>query len=159
MPVLFENKGQIGPIKDKCSWERDKILTEPERGESEQGKSQRKLKIPSWETHERTEAKRDQSKALGVLLLLGVAEMQVLKTREPRPSPVTGVAAVRGALPAPRCAPGVPELPKIAELLPLMGLASVLGWMLVCWTQWLHCWGAPRHQSRVWAVEREAASV
>lgn len=157
MPVLFENKGQISPIKDKCSWERDEILTQPERGESERGKSQRKLKIPSWETHERTEAKRDQSKALGVLLLLlGVAEMQVLKTREPRPSPVTRVAAVRGALPAPRCAPGVPELPRIAELLPLMGLASVLGWM--GW-RCLHCWGAPRHQSRVWAVEREAASV
>lgn len=157
MPVLFENKGQIGPIKDKCSWERDKILTQPERGESERGKSQRKLKIPSWETHGRTEAKRDQSKALGVLLLLlGVAEMQVLKTREPHPSPVTGVAAVRGALPAPRCAPGVPELPRIAELLPLMGLASVLGWM--GW-RCLHCWGAPRHQSRVWAVEREAAPV
>lgn len=60
MPVLFENKGQIGPIKDKCSWERDKILTEPERGESERGKSQRKLKVPSWETHERTEAERSK---------------------------------------------------------------------------------------------------
>lgn len=87
------------------------------------GKSQRKLRIPSWRTHERAEGKRDQSKALGVLLGLGVAEMQVLKIREPRPSPVTRVAAGRGALPASRCAPGVPELPKIAELLSPIGLA------------------------------------
>lgn len=49
--------------------------------------------------------------------------MRVLKIREARASPVTGVAAGRGALPASRCAPGVTELPKIAELLSLIGLA------------------------------------
>lgn len=63
-----------------------KVLTQPERGK----KSQRKLNIPSWRTHgaaERAEVKRDERKALGVL---GVAEMQVLKFREPRPSTSPG---------------------------------------------------------------------
>lgn len=123
----LKTKDKIGAIRDKRSWEWDESPHTARKRESEQGKVTKEAEDSQLENTwaaERAEAKGDQSKALGVLLVPGVAEMQVLKIREPRPSPVTGVAAGRGALPAPRCAPGVTELPKIAELLSLMGLAQ-----------------------------------
>lgn len=119
----------------------------------------RKAEDSQLESTWAAEAERDKSKALDVLLVLGVPQMQVLKIREPRPSPVTWVAAVRGALPASRCPPAVTELPKIAELLCFTGLAPVLAWMLMWNAGGFTAGVTPRYQSIIWAMKHEVAST
>lgn len=83
----MKTKDKIGAVKDKRSWEWDKNPPTARRGKVPKKAEDSQLEN-TWAA-ERTESKRDQSKALGVLLVPGVAEMQVLKSREPRPCSVT----------------------------------------------------------------------